>query len=298
MNTDIHRLLDDAFAGVDMTPDARDLKEEVRANLMARAAELESAGTAPAAAARRAIEELGPIAHLLDDAPASGVRTANPATPSIAELHTRNKVRPKPGFVVRTTLLSLVAAGALTLATLAALDVIDGGASAVFVAGLAAAVTLGVITGDSLRQETTTNHALPTGRAVGYGAATFALVSALAAFGAFAVDTEAVALAIAGGALLLASIGLFSWLGATQTNRHKAWVRTDLRVLTRFETDEAAAARFGIYSGVIWIAGIGAAIGLAIAFAWWWALVVLGVCIVITMLILATMLFGSAKPNN
>ena len=40
MNTDIHRLLDEAFAGVEMTPDAQDLKEEVRANLLERVAEL------------------------------------------------------------------------------------------------------------------------------------------------------------------------------------------------------------------------------------------------------------------
>ena len=46
MNTDIHRLLDEAFQGVEMTPDAQDLKEEVRANLVARTAELEAAGAA------------------------------------------------------------------------------------------------------------------------------------------------------------------------------------------------------------------------------------------------------------
>ena len=38
MNSDIHRLLDEAFAGIEMTPDAQDLKEEVRANLVARTA--------------------------------------------------------------------------------------------------------------------------------------------------------------------------------------------------------------------------------------------------------------------
>jgi len=290
MNTDIHRLLDEAFAGVDMTPEARDLKEEVRANLMARSDELEATGSSPAAAARRAVEELGPIEDLLSAPSAS-------RTPSIAELHGRNKVRPKPGFVVRTTLLSVLIAGVLTLAVLAAFAIIDGGASVVLGAGLAAAVALGFVTADSLRQETTSNYAIPTARAVGFGVATFSLVTALAAFGAFAVDTDLVALAVAGGALLLASIGLFSWLGATQTNRHKEWVRTDLHEPTRFETDQAAAARFGIYSGVIWMVGIGASIALAIVFAWWWALVVLGVCTIITMLILARMLYGTRKEN-
>ena len=52
MNSDIHRLLDEAFAGIEMTPDAQDLKEEVRANLVARTAELEASGKASADAAQ------------------------------------------------------------------------------------------------------------------------------------------------------------------------------------------------------------------------------------------------------
>ena len=66
MNTDIHRLLDEAFQGIEMTPDAQDLKEEVRANLVARADELEAAGVPPTEAAHRAIAELGDVRALLD----------------------------------------------------------------------------------------------------------------------------------------------------------------------------------------------------------------------------------------
>ena len=39
---DVHRLLDEAFAGVLMTPDLQDLKEEMRANLVARTGEIEA----------------------------------------------------------------------------------------------------------------------------------------------------------------------------------------------------------------------------------------------------------------
>jgi hypothetical protein len=53
---DIHRLLDEAFAGVEMNPERRDLKEEMRANLVARVAELQSSELARGAAARRAID--------------------------------------------------------------------------------------------------------------------------------------------------------------------------------------------------------------------------------------------------
>ena len=55
MNTDIHRLLDGAFAGIEMTPDAQDLKEEIRANLVARVDELESSGVPSSDAAARAL---------------------------------------------------------------------------------------------------------------------------------------------------------------------------------------------------------------------------------------------------
>ena len=68
MNTDIHRLLDEAFAGVEMTPDAQDLKEEVRANLVARVDELEASGRSSSDAARQAIAELGDVRELLDGA--------------------------------------------------------------------------------------------------------------------------------------------------------------------------------------------------------------------------------------
>jgi len=293
MNTHIHRLLDDAFEGVETTAESRELKEEVRTNLMARSAELEASGLTSASAAQQAIDELGPIEDLLGT---SGRSEAM----SMAELHARNKVRPQPGFVVRTTLLSVGAAVATTLAVLAGFDVLSGGSAAVLGLGLAAAAMLGFVTADSLRQETSTNYPMPTARAVGYGLATFGVLASAASFAAFAADTGRVVLAIVGGVLLLAALGLFSWLGATQTNRHKQWVRTTTAGSgNRFERDEDAAARYGIYSGVIWVAGIGVGIALSILFAWWWSLVVLGVCIVASMLLLATMLFGSkAKANN
>ena len=33
---DLHRLLDEAFAGIEVTPEIQDLKEEIRGNLLAR----------------------------------------------------------------------------------------------------------------------------------------------------------------------------------------------------------------------------------------------------------------------
>jgi hypothetical protein len=72
-DTDVHRLLDEAFAGIEMTPERQDLKEEVRANLIARAAELEAGGMAGDAAARQAIGELGDVRTILDGTDSSGL---------------------------------------------------------------------------------------------------------------------------------------------------------------------------------------------------------------------------------
>jgi len=312
MNMHIHRLLDEAFTGVEMTADARDLKEEIRANLVARVAELEADGAAPADAARTAIAELGSIADLLGSsaapagasAPAAGAGASGGAAGAASrtvnhnELISRHKVRPKPGFVVRTTLLSVAAAAAIALAVLAAFDVVGGGAASVVGLGLAAAAVLGFVTADSLSQETSSNYAMPLGRAALWGIATFAGIGALALFGAFAVNTSAVALVVAGSALAVASIGLFSWLGASQTNRHKAWVRElgeDYSSHTAAWANSETSARYGMYAGAIWIAGVATAVVLAIAVAWWWAPIVLAAAIVLTMLVQATMMHRSSK---
>ena len=57
----VHRLLDEAFEGVEMTPDLQDLKEEIRANLAVRADELMVDGRSPEQAARPAFDELGDL---------------------------------------------------------------------------------------------------------------------------------------------------------------------------------------------------------------------------------------------
>src|SRR3977135_3161576 len=109
---DIHRLLDEVFADIEMTPEAQDLKEEVRANLMARVADLEAAGTSPVDAAHLAIDELGDVTELggesIGPAPAPG---GGPAEGWGAQnaAYRMARVRPKPAFVVRVVIASIVA---------------------------------------------------------------------------------------------------------------------------------------------------------------------------------------------
>ncbi|MBD3940323.1 hypothetical protein IF188_01250 [Microbacterium sp. NEAU-LLC] len=302
MNTDIHRLLDEAFHGVDMTPDAQDLKEEVRANLMARADELEAAGVAPGDAAQQAIAELGDVRALLEETADDRVGDAasrRPTDPYVA-LMQRHRVRPKPGFVVRAVVWSIAAVVGITLAILGASGVLPlplGTQIGLF--GMAS-TGLALLVGDSLSQETTTNHPMPQNRAAGYFLATllgaFGLgFVALVAFGS--MPMWGIVFAALG---VIASIILFSFLGATQTNRHKAWTR-QLAAATppnRFEREPDTAARFGVYTAAIWLVTFAVIAVLVFTVGWWWAPVAFVGGFALMMLLLARMLFAPEKSDN
>ncbi|MFE6967540.1 permease prefix domain 1-containing protein [Agromyces sp. NPDC057679] len=309
-STEVHRLLDEAFAGIDPTPEAQDLKEEIRDNLLSRVAELEVDGASPAEAARRAVDELGDVRELVAaasgdvdaSAPASSPRGTRPGA-SAAELAERNRVRPKPVFVVRTVVLAIVAAAALVALVLGLTPVLPLATGALIAIAAVLGLAIGVITGDALHQETTTNYPLPVGRAVLFGTATGLLVAGLGFAAVVAVRLDLVWLVLA-AVLVIVAIAVLSALGATQTNRHKPWVvamqRDAARAGNRFEEDPAAAARFGIYSAVIWLTAFALVPVLGFTVGWWWApLPVVGAFIAM-MLVLARMLFGheSSRSSN
>lgn len=290
-DTSIHRLLDEVFAGVTMTPEAQDLKEEVRGNLVARVAELQDGGMDAAKAASTAVRELGDVRELV-----AAVDTGPARSPHIA-----NRVRPKPGFVLRAVVLSLVLAAGAIFTALAAFGVVALPATTILLIGLLAfALPVGLVTADALRQETTVHHRLPRGRALGYGAAALALGAGLVFAAVWFVDRAQLWLLIGGILLALAAIIAFVWLGVTQTNRTKAWVLQqggedfDRQIEDRFSKDPAAAARFGIYTLVIWLLAITAFVilSMTVGFGWSWLALVGG--FVVFMLVLARSLFGSS----
>lgn len=287
MTSDIHRLLDEAFAGIEMTPDAQDLKEEIRANLLARAEELQDAGAAPGDAARRATAELGDVRELLG-AHASASRPGH-------DLHARHRVRPKTGFVVRAVVWSLAAVLGIVVATLGATGVLPLPAPALIPLLGAAATGIGLLVGDALAQETTTSHPMPSARAGGYGLAALLAVFGLGFAGLVALQALplwAVVFAVLG---VVAAVILFAFLGASQTNRHKPWVREYARTqvpANRFEEEPETAARFGIYTVVIWIVGFGVFLVLGFVVGWGWAALALLGALAVMMIVLARMLFG------
>src|SRR3954470_15926977 len=110
-SSDIHRLLDEAFTGVTMTPELQDLKEELRGNLAARSAELQAKGRDAASAARTAVAELGSIPELIAAVAGEGNGAAGTPLPpgaAAAEAARLHRVRPKPGFVIRATIFSIL----------------------------------------------------------------------------------------------------------------------------------------------------------------------------------------------
>lgn len=287
---DIHRLLDEAFVGIEVTPEVQDLKEEMRANLVARVEELQASGIDPGEAARRAIAELGDVRAIVDET----VRVTGDA-PSWRH----HRVRPRPAYVVRTVLVALVAAAALGFVVLRLAGLIGSEGQStldVAVAVAVAALAGGFLVGDGLRQETTSNHPVSRRRAVGYGVATTVGVVGLGSAAGYVLD-RALAWPIVGAILVVSSIVILTYLGATQTNRHKPWVLREMarheQAADRFERDPAAAARFGLYTVATWIVALTAFVVLGFTVNWAWALLALLGGVVVMMLTLARMLFGS-----
>jgi MFS family permease len=300
-STNIHRLLDEAFASATESEAVQDLKEELRANLMARVAELEADGLTAGTAARQAFDELGDLSTLIAD-------TAD-KKPSWGSRARQHRVRPPVGFVIRATVLPIVATAGLIVGILAAAGVVSGGA--LLAAALVAlfGVLIGVVTTDSLLRETTGNYGMPFGRAVGYGVGIGLLLLGAGSAALCWTDGPMWLWLTVGGLLLVTGIGVLAGFGATQTNRTKPWVlayaTTDepfdeigRQITNRFETDPAAAARFGIYTGAVWVAALALAVIVGFVISWWWAALPVVAAVVTTMLLLTRMLFTPDRTDQ
>ena len=134
-------------------------------------------------------------------------------------------------------------------------------------------------------------------RAAGYFLATFLGAYglgfvAIVAFGAMPV--WGVVFAALG---TIASIILFSFLLASQTNRHKAWTRqmAASEPPNRFEQEPETAARFGIYTAAIWALSFAGFLLLGFTVGWWWSPLALVGGFAVMLIVLARMLFAPDK---
>lgn len=294
----LHRALDEAFAAAPPGPETQDLKEEVRGSLLARAGALESEGVPADQAARRALDELGDLREIV-----ASVADPDPGGGALghAALVATHRVRPKPVFVVRVLLAAVLAAGAVVLVALVATGVLDWSVAAGTACALVAALGIGAIIADGLRQETTGSYPLPIGRALGFGVAGAAAVAALGLGGLFAADLDRAGLAVAAGVLLVAAIVGFVLLGVTQTNRTKPWMRElgmPTAVDNRFSREPAVAARYGIYSGALWLVAMIAFVALSITVGFAWSWLALVITLPVQLVVLARMLFPSTDRTD
>ena len=299
MNTDIHRLLDEAFAGIEMTPDAQDLKEEVRANLVARTAELEAAGRSSADAARQAIAELGDVRDLLDGAPTR----ARARRTRYAAMQLRHRVRPKTGLRrARRRRGRSSSSSASTLAVLGATGVLPlpvgldrSGCSASRRPALGLARRRLALAGDddqppdARRTAPAATAWPPSSRCYGLG------LGGLVALGALPDVVRRVRRARRDRARSSCSPSS-ARRRPTATRRGCARRSTTRRTpRNRFEEEPETAARFGIYTAVIWLVTFGVIVVLVFTVGWWWAPLAFLGGFAAMMLLLARMLFGPKK---
>lgn len=297
-NSSIHRHLDEAFAGIAMTPEIQDLKEEIRGNLASRVDELTAAGMGANEAAARAVDELGDIRELIGEIDGGGPARAGTNNAGAYLLY---RVRPKPAFVVGIVVASLATVLGLLLAALGATAVLPLPVGVVIAMAGVASTGIAWIVGDSLAHETTVHHPMPQKRAAGYFLASLLGAYGLAVGGLVALGTVPAWVVVFAALGVVASIVLFAFLGATQTNRTKTWVREAARghsVEDRFSQDPVAAARFGMYTVVIWLLAFAAfaVLSATVGFAWSWLALLAGFAVFF--LTLARMLFPPERTDG
>lgn len=299
----IHRHLDDAFAAIPLTPEIQDLKEEIRGNLSARLTELTVNGLDDGTAAAQAIDELGDIRALAEQINGSAHTEIPTGNCAGVDVQQRYRVRPKPAYVVGIVVAAIAATVGLLLAALGGAGILPLPLGPVI--GLAGIVASGTawIVGDSLAHETTSNYPVPGNRAGGYFLATFLSVYGLAFGGLIALGALPVWAVVFAALGVVAGIVLFTFLGATQTNRKKPWARAAARqyqAAGRFSQDPVAAARFGIYTVVLWLLAFAAFVVLSMTAGFLWSWLALLAGLAAFMVLLARMLFpdGGAKVSE
>jgi MFS family permease len=253
-------------------------------------------------AAMTEVNELGDIRQLVDQLDEGERGNEGERTNSDYLLY---RVRPKPAFVVGIVIASIATAAGLLLAALGAIGPLSLPVGVLILSTGIAATGVAWIVGDSLAHETTTNHPVPERRAAGYFLATLLTVFGLEIGGLIALGALAVWAVVFPAVAVVAGIVLFTFLGATQTNRKKQWVRAAARehqMQDRFSQDPVAAARFGIYTVVIWLLAFAAFVVLSIAVGFLWSWLALLGGFAVFMFVLARMLFPAdsrkeAKPR-
>ena len=291
----IHRLLDEAFAGVVMTPEAQDLKEEIRANLLDRVAELRRPASPPTR------PRAGRSTSSATCGGGGGHRgSIDGAGPPAVRRESEPRVIASgraPAFVVRVVVWSLLAVIGIALRALAAAGALSLPAGVLVLASGLAAAGVGLLVGDSLSQQTTTNHPMPRGRAGGYGRRLPGVWGlGLAASAWRKRCRRGPSSSPPSASSRRSSCSRSSVPRRPTATRHGRASSATSHPGDRFEQEPETAARFGIYTVAIWVVALGVFVALGFTVGWWWAALAILGGFAAMMLLLARMLFGAARP--
>ena len=262
--------VDRLFAGYDDTPEIKDFKEEVTANLAERIRGLVANGLGEEQAFEKATAELGDITAIADEV---GKKRRNEA---IGRMYMGAKVP----LAKRTAAGLTAASGLLLLAAGLALIAFFGGWQSVAAYNLSAillSLACGLYAYFGLTQETAAHYAMKSRRALAYGAVCLAgfLGTGLAVVSFLSGGSEmTIALGVKIAFMLPAICGLV-FLLATEPKRQKPWleamVKQEIEKSMDFHrdmVDPAKAARFGVMSVGLWILAAALFATLSIAVGW------------------------------
>jgi hypothetical protein len=286
--------VDSLFAGDEETKTLADFKEELLANLGAKIESLVKNGMDETAAFAKASAELGDVSALADE----------------LSLKKRKEVFEEVYMDIRKYMTAPRVAGYVIFGVLAFFGLLTGGMayfSSRHIIATERWVSLTALFGAMMpfltaaivgftflgvTQETAAAYPIPKKRAAWYAAAAgliaFGITVAPITFFAIRSTGEPVELAGSLGVLLvfmLPGIGLLAFLVLTEKNRLKPWVTEMTAGAIRREmalwNDPAVAARFGMFSGAIWIfaAGFFILLGFLIGFKFSWLVFVFAVAV-------------------
>jgi len=290
--------IDRLFADYESTPEIKDFKEEIAANLKERINGLEQSGMPDDLAFEKATAELGDITAIAD---AVGRKKRNEA---IGQMYLNEKVP----ITKRTAIGVTVASGLFMTAVGIALITFFSQTVMLFLYYISAALlsgAAGLCVYSGLTQETAAHYPMNNKRALVYGViSSFGLLgTGIAAVMFFFTGYELYAVVLIKALFIVPAACVLVYLLVTEPKRQKPWFRAMIKknienniVFHLNLVDPVKAVRFGIISGGLWFFAIALFIALGVLFSWQYAWLVLPFMLAVQTMMVSTIFVKSSKP--
>ena len=284
-------LIDSLFAGYEETKALGDFKEELLGNLNAKIESLVKKGMDEAAAFEKASAELGDVSALADEL--SLKKRKEVFEEVYMDIRKYMPVWRVAAYVVFgvIALFGIITAVITNFATMDELEFSLNMTSAFGALMPFLVLAVAGFTFLGLTQETAAAYPMKNKRAIWY-----TIAAALVAFGLAAIPVTYFSTRYTGVSGMMSALavlipfvlpggGLLAFLALTEKERLKPWAKEFRSGAVKREMEmwnnPATAARFGMFSGAIWISAIGlfAALGFAIGFQFSWLIFIFAVAV-------------------